>query len=141
LKEKQIFFSKEFPFAAYEDIEWGYRLMQAGALFRYVPEALGFHHHPVTFESYKKRMVLAGRSYAHLQRLHPDLAKALSSKPKNAMTFFKHAFKGKTREFILNRPRFHKTLKTIGIGKSEEKWVKSILGYYQELGYRQQMHE
>ncbi len=138
LKEGQIFFSKELPFAAYEDIEWGYRLMKAGALFRYVPEALGFHHHPVTMEAYKKRMVLAGRAYSQLRRLHPDLAQALSCKPKNGVGFFKHAVKGKTREFILNRPTLHATLKKVGIGKSEEKWVRSVLGYYQEVGFREE---
>jgi hypothetical protein len=103
-----------------------------------VPEALGFHHHPVTFESYKKRMVLAGRAYAQLHHSHPDLTKVLSGKPKNGVTFFKHTCKGKSREFILNRPRLHNALKTIGIGQSEEKWVKSILSYYQELGYHQE---
>lgn len=128
-----LFFDEKFPYAAYEDIEWGYRMEKKQAQFIFAREALGLHHHPVTMESYCRRMENAGKALSHLSRLHPEMVGG--GKRKSYVGFLRKQGKAKLREFILNHEGLHALLKKAGIGRNVEKWVKSILAYYEERGY------
>lgn len=130
IMEHQVFFSEQIPYVAFEDIEWGYRLMQKGIQFHYAPEALGYHSHQVTLESYMKRMDDAGRAHVHLCRLHPEWR---TSGRKNTVEFYIQALKTAVRKRLLS---FSFIKKIPGI--PEEKWIKSILGYYLERGIRRE---
>ncbi len=58
-------FNEEFPYAAYEDLEFAYRLGKKGMKFYYNPNATAFHNHAMDVESFEKRCYLTGRA-AHI---------------------------------------------------------------------------
>ena len=55
-------FDEEFPCAAWEDIELGWRLYKHGLKIKYNKDAAVFHYHPTSFESVKNRMIKHGYS-------------------------------------------------------------------------------
>jgi len=73
-------FEERFPAARYEDMELGWRLEQAGHSISYRPEALAWHDHPITFESFRTRCPEYGEYAVLFHQLHPqdeELAGAL----------------------------------------------------------------
>ncbi len=136
--KNNVFFDESFPYAAYEDIEWGYRLMKSGMKFVYQPEAFASHYHPTNLEAYSKRMVLAGKAYAFLCRLHPDFDSKKLLKPGNRINFFIKFLKAKFRMFLLNRDCFPTVFKT---KIRYVKWIKSILSYYEEKGFHEEFYK
>lgn len=62
LLESNHFFDEDFPYAAYEDIELGTRLKQQGLLLKYNKNAVGYHHHFTSLESFCQRMIKVGES-------------------------------------------------------------------------------
>ncbi len=127
-------FNESFPYAAHEDIEWGYRMSLKNAQFIYVPAALGYHDHWVDMESYKKRMYLSGKAYAYFCSLHPEI---LSFKKKKQNLFLRK-IKAKIREWLLNHPALHALLQKLHLCPSEEKCIKSVLSYYEEKGFQEE---
>ena len=71
---RECLFDEGFPFAAYEDIELGYRLARQGRQLRYHPDASVYHDHEYTPEMVIRRQQAAGASLAYLLRIHPELA-------------------------------------------------------------------
>lgn len=72
-KEK---FNENFPYAAYEDIELGYRLQKKiGLKIYYHPEAKAFHLHKITLKSYAHRNFKAGVARTIFNKLQPEIAK------------------------------------------------------------------
>lgn len=59
-------FNEEFPYAAWEDIELGYRLHLKGFKLVYNRKAAAYHYHQTTLESAKEQMVRHGRNAALL---------------------------------------------------------------------------
>ena len=66
-------FDERFPYAAFEDVEFGYRLHLRGLKLVFSKEALAYHHHLTTLASSRKRAYLAGKSAAVLESIHPGL--------------------------------------------------------------------
>ncbi len=64
-------FDEDFCHAAFEDIELGLRLEQAGMRLAYDPDALVEHWHPTDLPSAMRRMWAVGLSNAQLVSLHP----------------------------------------------------------------------
>ncbi len=62
---------------AHEDYELGYRLLQAGARFVFVPEAKGFHHEKTDVRRSLARKFDEGRADVVLARHYPDLLPVL----------------------------------------------------------------
>lgn len=56
-------FDEIFPYAAYEDIELGYRLQQKGLKLFFNKFATGYHHHFMSLEDACRRMIKVGESY------------------------------------------------------------------------------
>jgi GT2 family glycosyltransferase len=71
-------FDEDFPFAAWEDIELGYRLSRSGLKLIYNPSALAYHHHRITLESSKEKMQVHGWSAAIMERKVPNEARPSS---------------------------------------------------------------
>lgn len=67
-------FDERFRDAAWEDVEFAYRLHQLGARFHHEREAIGYHRHAMTPASYAVRQERSGRAAALLLQLHPELA-------------------------------------------------------------------
>ena len=71
--------AKKFPFRedvtlyGWEDVEWGWRLKNAGVKLFYEPNAAALHHHHVTMEDSLKRMETLGKSAVVMDRLVPEL--------------------------------------------------------------------
>jgi glycosyltransferase involved in cell wall biosynthesis len=55
-------FDESFPWAAYEDLELGYRLKKRGAILKYNKAAIGYHDHPTSLKAACRRMTIVGRS-------------------------------------------------------------------------------
>jgi glycosyltransferase involved in cell wall biosynthesis len=66
-------FDERFPYAAFEDVEFGYRLHLRGLKLVFSKEALAYHHHMTTLASSRQRAYLAGKSAAVLESIHPGL--------------------------------------------------------------------
>lgn len=70
-------FRPEFVHAAYEDIELGYRLQNAGMRIVYDREGVGYHHHPMTIASFAKRQYKSGLMALVYGRMHPEMAEEI----------------------------------------------------------------
>jgi glycosyltransferase involved in cell wall biosynthesis len=66
-------FSPKFPHAAWEDCELGYRLSRRGLRIVYNRHAVGYHHHAISFSSFRRRQELSGYSACIFASLHPEL--------------------------------------------------------------------
>lgn len=66
-------FSESFRYAAYEDVELGYRLSKRGLRLRYLADAVGHHLHPMTARSFFERMRRVGCMRTVLAAMHPCL--------------------------------------------------------------------
>ena len=73
-------FDEQFPFAAYEDIELGYRLAQKGYELLYNPEPCVYHVHRYNPGMIVGRQKNAGHSLAYLLYSHPELKTQYSPK-------------------------------------------------------------
>jgi len=71
-------FSTAFPAAAFEDVEYGYRLSRHGMRILYARKASAFHHHPYDAESFFARQIRCGEMAAILWRMRPELGFWLS---------------------------------------------------------------
>ena len=70
-------FDETFVDAAWEDIELGYRLCEAGLRIVYEPDAGALHRHPTDLRSFLARQERVGAAAAVLFRLHPELGEFL----------------------------------------------------------------
>lgn len=64
--------------ASHEDPELGYRLSRGGLRILYGPDALGFHHHVVTFEQACRRAYMQGLNFPDFRELvgQPEISVA-----------------------------------------------------------------
>lgn len=58
-----------------EDVELGFRLTEFGLRLYFNPDALGYHHHPLTLEKHIQRAKIHSRSYALWFHKMPELKK------------------------------------------------------------------
>jgi len=73
LEDKELFRS-DFIHAAFEDIELGYRLEREFGLKVYYNEcAVGYHHHPMSLDSFCLRQEKAGAMENVMWLMHPEL--------------------------------------------------------------------
>ncbi len=68
-------FDEEFPFAGFEDTDLGYRLERKGLKIIFDKDAMGYHRHAITLDSYLTRMRLSGISGEIFKRKHPEVAR------------------------------------------------------------------
>ncbi len=73
-------FDEDFPFAAWEDIELGYRLTRQNLRILYNPQAIAYHEHPMAPKSFSKKATRIGYSRVILYQKHPELDAHLNSK-------------------------------------------------------------
>ena len=66
-------FDEDFPFGALEDTELAYRLQKKGLRIVLNRNAIGYHCHPMTVDSFCRRMKSVGLSAAVLIKKHPEL--------------------------------------------------------------------
>lgn len=84
----------KFPFRedatlyGWEDIEWGWRLAQAGIPLFYEPDAKALHHHRMTLEDSLQRMETLGKSAVKFDQRNPELHLAPRGIKRLAYQFF-----------------------------------------------------
>jgi hypothetical protein len=127
---KRFPFSEEFPFAAMEDSELGYRLTREfGLEIKFIPEALADHLHPTTFCQACARMVRVGYSTQIFHRLWPE-AKEMHSNGLNQ----------KVKKAIAKHPWLVKLLTKAGDfctrATCPNPLMRLALGCNYEVGYR-----
>lgn len=66
-------FREDVTLYGWEDIEWGWRLQQAGVQLFYQPDARALHHHHMTLEESLKRMETLGQSAMAIENICPQL--------------------------------------------------------------------
>ncbi|MBU1289932.1 glycosyltransferase family 2 protein [Patescibacteria group bacterium] len=87
--EKTELFDEEFPYAAYEDSELGYRLFKNGMRTVFNKKAVAYHNHPINFKSYQKTMFNKGQSSIILAQKIPALEyKSKYKETKNPIRLF-----------------------------------------------------
>jgi GT2 family glycosyltransferase len=75
-------FARNFPYPSLEDIEWGWRLEQAGVPMRYVPEAVSYHDHLYRGPAdYRSRARISGAAARWVGLRHPALVWPLIVRP------------------------------------------------------------
>jgi glycosyltransferase involved in cell wall biosynthesis len=127
---KRFPFNEEFPFAAVEDAELGYRLTRQTELeIKFIPEALADHLHPTTFRQACARMIRVGYSAQIFHRLWPE-AKEIQSSDLNL----------KIKEIIAQHPLLVKVLTKTGDLCNRvmcpNPLMRLALGCNYEVGYR-----
>jgi glycosyltransferase involved in cell wall biosynthesis len=75
---KEKLFDSDFPYAAWEDIELSYRLKKQGMRIIYSKNAIGYHHHKISFSSFRKRQEHSGYSACIFYQKHPALKQFLN---------------------------------------------------------------
>ena len=65
-------FDEEFPYAAYEDLDLGYRLNEAGMVLRYEGAALALHDHTYGLASLRRRFAAVAAGEWLMVSKHPD---------------------------------------------------------------------
>jgi glycosyltransferase involved in cell wall biosynthesis len=116
LLENNGYFDEEFPYAAYEDIELGFRLKRKGMILKYNRSAIAYHYHYTSLKNACRRMIYLGESEKILgkkigkeQKLFPkSLFRKVLSKPKFlvcyliATYFEKRAISANIFEYIMD---------------------------------------
>jgi glycosyltransferase involved in cell wall biosynthesis len=93
-------FKEDFPYAAMEDSELGYRIKtQFGLKLKFLPEAVAYHLHPTSFRQACERMIRVGYSAQIFHRLWPQERPLPSS-----------CLKQKVKQAIVRSPRLLKLL-------------------------------
>jgi len=83
------FFDETFPYAAYEDTEFSYRLHKMGMKMILNKKAFAYHNHPIDFKSYQKTVINRGESAVVLVQKVPVLKRKASYKEtKNPFRYF-----------------------------------------------------
>ena len=70
-------FDTSFTHAALEDTELGYRLQKRGLRIVYNSDAVGYHDHSITLESFCRRQFRVGKMAVVFAQLHPKLSHSL----------------------------------------------------------------
>ena len=79
---KNGLFDESFPYAAWEDIELGWRLSKYGLKIKYNKDAIVAHYHPTSFKSVKNRMIKHGYSQMILaEKMGSDYYNRLFNQP------------------------------------------------------------
>lgn len=73
----QDMFDEDFPYGALEDAEISYRLNKKGLRIMFDRNAVGYHCHGMTIDSFCERMRLTGISSVIMLKKHPELKPAL----------------------------------------------------------------
>ena len=89
---KEGYFDEDFPYAAYEDTELGYRLQKKGLQIIYNKNAIAYHYHSTNIEKYCYRQKLVGKSFIILHKKYPEIFKMMienNNFKKNVWAIFK----------------------------------------------------
>jgi len=147
LLENHLLFDESLPGSGYEDTEFGYRCSKKGLKIFYNAQALGYHYHDLTFESFLRMNQRYGETLAVLHHKYPELKTELGD-------YLHFSWCNPPRRVIrdLLRPMCLNQLTVAGLlflARLVEKHRRSVptffshrIGnYYERKGYQQQGRE
>ncbi|BAZ41272.1 glycosyl transferase family protein [Calothrix sp. NIES-4101] len=70
-------FDTDFYYAAYEDVEFSYRLMGTKSNIIYYEDIIAYHHHEYNLHSFCQRQRRAGRMACVFKNKHPEIAEKI----------------------------------------------------------------
>ena len=120
-------FDPAFPFAAWEDVEAGYRLAGRGLRLLYRPAARVAHDHPTDLRRFAKRQYRAGYSAVVFFRRHEQLGPFLGFE--NGAPPPAGGVRGRTAQWL--RERLARSLQGLPIG-TPGLWEKTMRYHYLE---------
>ncbi|MGA0332421.1 MAG: glycosyltransferase [Kiritimatiellia bacterium] len=108
LLEEEVLFSTRYRYAAYEDVELGYRLHLKGMKLRFLSKALGYHLHEMTPGSFLERQRKVGRMLTLLTLQRPSYVPNEHAAFLRALEFYRakpalhqHSFSGVNPENLI----------------------------------------
>jgi glycosyltransferase involved in cell wall biosynthesis len=119
-------FDTEFPYAVWEDIELGYRLKMRGLQIVYNKNAIGYHHHNIYFDSFRKRQELCGYSAHIFYNKHPELRDFLAINSSNYQNPMVHLTVKLAEKFCLFAEKY--------LPMSFPSFYDLVMGYYYNKG-------
>lgn len=103
LNRPDLLLDERYSTAAFEDLEWGFRLFKYHSLkIFYLMEALLYHYHHYDVDKYVKRTFVVEDAFAKSKYINPE---------------FHDDFSAKREQQLKQRVRFHKTLLKYAIDK------------------------
>ena len=72
------YFDEDFKEAAFEDLDFGYRLLGHGYRLYYDPSCRTEHHHVITVHDFLRRQLAIGRNAILMARKHPELTERIT---------------------------------------------------------------
>lgn len=119
-------FDEDFKYAAWEDVELGYRLNQRGIKIVYNKEAITYHNHPTTVSKFCERQKKTGMSAVVFYKKHPEMKKWLKVSESNIRIFK-----------IKLATNFFRILSALGRTKFRNKLYQLILSYNYMIGVKE----
>jgi glycosyltransferase involved in cell wall biosynthesis len=127
-------FDENFPYAAHEDTEIGYRLKKKGLKIIFNKNAVTYHYHPTDVEKYCYRMKIVGRSAVILNKKHPSIFQLPSQVQNNSM-------RSKILDIIVPPLKKLCYLADQKGYKCPSIFMRMILNYYYKKGVKEMLKE
>jgi Predicted glycosyltransferases len=126
--KKDALFDTDFPYAAWEDIELAYRLKKRGLKIIYNENAIAYHYHTISFDSFRFRQEKCGYSAMIFYQKHPELKEFLqvNNMPLNF---------GLKELFIKTLELLCRSSDKLSIPVTPQ-WYDRVLNYYYQCGLK-----
>lgn len=102
LSKVSFWFDTDFPFAAYEDAEFSFRLSNKGMKILYQDAAIGTHYHYHNIWTFSERQYRAGLMAVVLTSKHPAVGKIILGKNWSARMWI-YGLKGLTQKYSIGK--------------------------------------
>ena len=139
--DEELWFDEDFPRAAYEDWELGYRAARRGLRIYYNEKAMAYHYMNLEFDNLPRRALNHGQGMAILHRKHPELRSEVG----NSLIFSWRNSPGRiARDLVKPALRNAATVPLFGVlaraseGRSERLarfFRRQMYAYYERIGY------
>jgi GT2 family glycosyltransferase len=119
---------QEWPSAAHEDLELGYRLSRRGMRLLYEPRALGYHYHPESVESILRRSYVHGYNWHLVEQNVPEpeiRRKSQLPRPSEGLAVFARALaKESASQILLSRPAVYAVMLPVLRAAESRRWLE-----------------
>lgn len=119
LIEEEILFSTRYRYAAFEDVEFGYRLHHRGMVLRHLATAIGYHDHLMTPTSFLERQRKVGRMLTLMAIQRPGFV------PNEHATFLR------ALEFFHSQPALRQSPALAAM--SAEQFIQDMTRVYEQM--------
>jgi len=135
-----LYFDESFPYAAWEDIELGYRCQKSGMKIFFNSNAPVYHFHDQTLQNVAERMERSGMSLRILLKKWPELSKNFGYRYmkgtfRRERNFIKTLFRNRAVVSLMEKKLFS-TAADEEIEGINAFFLKSVFSYYLHKGFK-----